>query len=160
MKTSTAWALVGTQFGLIIGLIVLPAGDLWERTGFSAGIAGALVLAGLAVAGVAGLRLGPALTPLPIPKEGADLVTSGVYRWVRHPIYTGVLLAALGLVVWGASFGHIIGLLGLYAVLFAKSVGEEKMLASRHPNYQAYAKKTGRLLPKLFQVQDGGNSVE
>lgn len=149
MKTSTAWALVGAQFGLIVGLIVLPAGDLWPRGTVAAVFAGVLVVAGVGLAASAGLRLGPALTPLPIPKDGAHLVTTGLYRWVRHPIYTGVLLAGLGLVVWGASPAHFIGIAALYAVLFAKSVGEEKMLASRHDDYSAYATRTGRLLPKL-----------
>lgn len=150
MKTSTAWALVGTQFGLIFGLVLLPAGDLWSRGGVSVALAATAVLAGVGLAGAAGLRLGPALTPLPIPKNGADLVTSGLYRWVRHPIYTGVLLAAVGLVIWGASLAHIIGLLALYAVLFAKSVGEEKMLAQRHEGYAEYALTTGRLVPRVL----------
>jgi len=155
MKPSTAWALVGAQFGLIIGLIVLPAGELWQRGTWAAVLAGVLVVAGIALAASAGLRLGPALTPLPIPKDGADLVTTGLYRWVRHPIYTGVLLAGLGLVVWGASLAHVIGFAALYVVLFAKSVGEEKMLASRHEGYAAYAATTGRLIPKLFHIQRG-----
>lgn len=150
MKTSTAWALVGTQFGLIFGLVFLPAGDLWSRGGVSVAAAAAAVLGGVVLAGAAGLRLGPALTPLPIPKDGADLVTSGLYRWVRHPIYTGVLLAAVGLVIWGASLAHIIGVLALYAVLFAKSVGEEKMLTQRHEGYAEYAGRTGRLVPRVL----------
>lgn len=149
MKSSTAWALVGTQFGLIVGLVFLPAGDLWNRGGVSAALAATAVVGGVLLAGAAGLRLGPALTPLPIPKEGVDLVTSGLYRWVRHPIYTGVLLAATGLVIWGASPAHIIGLLALYAVLFAKSVGEERMLAERHEGYAGYTLTTGRLVPRV-----------
>lgn len=155
MKRSTAWALVGAQFGLIIGLIVLPPGELWQRSAWAAVVAGVLVVAGIALAASAGLRLGPALTPLPIPKDGTDLVTTGLYRWVRHPIYTGVVLAGLGLVVWGASPAHVLGFAALYVVLFAKSVGEEKMLASRHEDYAAYVAKTGRLVPKLFHVQRG-----
>jgi protein-S-isoprenylcysteine O-methyltransferase Ste14 len=150
MKTSTAWALVGAQFGVIFGLVFLPAGDLWSRGGVSVAIAATAIVGGVVLAGAAGLRLGTALTPLPIPKDGADLVTSGLYRWVRHPIYTGVLLAAVGLVIWGASLAHIIGLVALYVILFAKSVGEEKMLAERHDGYAGYALTTGRLVPRIL----------
>lgn len=160
MKTSTAWALVGTQFGLILGLVVLPGGDLWQRGEVVGAIAAFCVLAGVGVAGAAGLRLGTALTPLPIPRDGAGLVTSGLYRWVRHPIYSGVLLAAGGLVVWGASAAHVIGLLVLYAVLRTKSVGEEKMLAERHESYAAYARTTGRLVPNVFHVLRRGYRVQ
>lgn len=150
MTPSTGWALVGAQFGLIAGLVVLPAGDLWARSVGSIALAVVLIMVGIVVAVLGGVRLGPALTPLPIPKDGAELVTSGVYRFVRHPIYTGVLSAALGLVVLGASAGHIVGWLALLVVLSLKASGEEVMLAQRHEGYPAYRKTSGRLLPRIF----------
>jgi protein-S-isoprenylcysteine O-methyltransferase Ste14 len=150
VKPSVGWALVGAQFGLIAGLIVLPPGELWSRGAVSVVIAVALIVAGVAVAGLAGIRLGPALTPTPIPKEGAALVTSGVYRFVRHPIYTGVLLAALGLAVLGASVGHVIGVIALFTVLSVKASGEEAMLEEIHEGYEAYRRTSGRLVPKIF----------
>jgi protein-S-isoprenylcysteine O-methyltransferase Ste14 len=112
-------------------------------------IAGVLMGAGVLVAAAGGMRLGAALTPTPIPKEGAELVTSGIYRFVRHPIYSGVLLAALGLVILGSSAGHIVGWLALFVVLSVKASGEEAMLAKLHPGYDSYAKSTGRLIPKI-----------
>lgn len=149
MKPSVAWALVGAQFGLLAGLIVLPAGELWQRNVLTFVIAGVLIGVGVLVAGAGGMRLGSALTPTPIPKDGAELVTTGVYRFVRHPIYTGVVLAALGLVVLGASAGHIVGWIALFVVLSIKASGEEAMLAERHPGYEVYKKSTGRLMPKI-----------
>jgi protein-S-isoprenylcysteine O-methyltransferase Ste14 len=159
MNTSTAWALVGAQFGLIVGLIVLPPGDLWGQTLTAGIVAGVLIAVGLLVALAAGLRLGGALTPLPIPKEGQSLVTTGIYRFVRHPIYTGVLVAAAGLVVWGGSLAHLIGWLALYVVLSVKAAGEEAMLASLHDGYEDYKKTSGRLLPKVIHVQKGKGEV-
>ena len=149
MKPSVAWALVGAQFGLLAGLIVLPAGDLWPRAVPTFVIAGVLIVAGALVVGVAGRGLGSALTPTPIPKDGAELVTTGPYRFVRHPIYTGVLLAASGLVLLGASAGHIVGWIALFVVLSVKASGEEAMLTKRYPGYESYAKVTGRLIPKF-----------
>jgi protein-S-isoprenylcysteine O-methyltransferase Ste14 len=61
-----------------------------------------------------------------------------------------VLLAALGLVVLGASAGHIVGWIALFAVLSVKASSEETMLAERHPGYESYAKSTGRLIPKFY----------
>lgn len=150
MQPSIGWALVGAQFGLIAGLIVLPQGELWARSVASVAVAVVLIVAGVAAAGLAGIRLGPALTPSPIPKDGSDLVTSGVYRFVRHPIYTGVLVVALGLVVLGASAGHLVGIIALFVVLSVKASGEEAMLAEIHEGYEAYRQTTGRLLPKIF----------
>lgn len=150
MKPSVGWTLVGAQFGLIAGLIVLPTGELWPRGVVSVVIAVALIVAGVALAGLAGIRLGPALTPTPIPKEGTALVTTGVYRYVRHPIYTGVLLAALGLVVLGASAGHLVGIVALFVVLSLKAAGEEAMLADIHDGYDDYRRTSGRLIPKIF----------
>ena len=150
MKPSVGWALVGAQFGLIAGLIVLPTGELWPRGVVSVVIALVLIVAGVALASLAGIRLGPALTPTPIPKEGAALVTTGVYRYVRHPISTGVLLAALGLVVLGASAGHLVGIIALFVVLSVKAAGEEAMLAEIHDGYDDYRRTSGRLIPKIF----------
>ena len=152
MTPSTGWALVGAQFGLLAALIILPAGDLWSRGVVSLGAGGVLLVGGVVVAALAGLRLGPSLTPLPIPKDDGDLVTSGFYHYVRHPIYTGVLLAGAGLVVAQASLGHIVGWVALWGVLTLKALGEEKMLLDKYGGYREYSARTGRFFPKLTRV--------
>ena len=152
MTPSTGWALVGAQFGLLAALIILPAGDLWSRGVLSLSAGGVLLVGGVVVAALAGLRLGPSLTPLPIPKDDGDLVTSGFYHYVRHPIYTGVLLAGAGLVVAQASLGHIVGWVALWGVLTLKALGEEKMLLDKYGGYREYSARTGRFFPKLTRV--------
>jgi protein-S-isoprenylcysteine O-methyltransferase Ste14 len=152
MTPSTGWALVGAQFGLLAALIILPAGDLWSRGVVSLSAAGVLLVGGFAVAALAGLRLGPSLTPLPIPKDDGELVTSGLYLYVRHPIYTGVLLAGAGLVVAQASLGHIVGWVALWGVLTLKALGEEKMLSEKYDGYAEYSNKTGRFFPQLTRL--------
>jgi protein-S-isoprenylcysteine O-methyltransferase Ste14 len=150
VNESTGWALVGAQFGVLGALIVLPAGDLWSRQAVSISIAAILILAGLWLVAAGGFRLGRSLTPLPIPKEDGVLVTTGIYRFVRHPIYSGVLLAGLGLVAWGASLAHVVGWVSLWLILNLKAALEEKLLKERYGEYESYSLKTGRLLPKLF----------
>lgn len=149
MKQSTAWALVGAQFGLLAGLIVLPPGDLWSQGWVPAVLASSVVLVGVVVAVAGGLRLGKTLTPLPIPKDDGELITTGIYRFIRHPIYSGVLLASLGIVIWGASVAHVIGWLALLGVLFVKATLEEKMLKERYSHDRDYQETTGRLLPRF-----------
>lgn len=148
MTPSTGWALVGAQFGLLAALVILPAGELWSR-GLVSLIAGGVLLAGgFGVAALAGLRLGPSLTPLPIPKEDGELITAGVYRYVRHPMYTGVLMAGAGLVVAQASLAHLVGWVLLWGVLTLKALGEERMLTEKYDDYAEYSKKTGRFFPQ------------
>jgi len=149
MTPSTGWALVGAQFGLLAALVILPAGDLWSRGVVSAVAGGVVVMMGVVIAALAGMKLGPNLTPLPIPKAEGELITGGFYRYVRHPIYTGVLLAAAGVVVFQASLAHIIGFLLLWGVLTVKALGEERMLAEKYEGYTEYISATGRFFPKL-----------
>ena len=150
MTPSTGWALVGAQFGLLAALIILPAGDLWSRGLVSLSAGGVLLVGGVVVAALAGLRLGPSLTPLPIPKDDGELVTSGFYHYVRHPIYTGVLLAGAGLVIAQASLGHLVGWVALWGVLALKALGEEKMLLDKYDGYGEYSARTGRFFHKLL----------
>ena len=85
----------------------------------------------------------------PTPRSGGTLVTTGPYRWVRHPMYTSVLLAAAA-AAW-QSRRPIDGLLcaALLAVLLAKAVIEERALTRRFADYRAYKARTTRFLPWL-----------
>ena len=149
MTPSTGWALVGAQFGLLAALLILPAGDLWARGVVSGVLAGILVLVGVLIAALAAMKLGPNLTPLPIPKDDGELITSGFYRYVRHPIYTGVLLAAAGVVVFQASLAHLVGWILLWGVLTLKALGEERMLSEKYEAYGDYMKRAGRFFPRV-----------
>ena len=115
-----------------------------------AGIGGASILAGV-VLGVRGaLDLGRNLTPLPHPPPRAQLVRTGVYGRVRHPIYAGVLLAASGWTTAMASPRSLAaaGLLALW--LDAKARREEAWLIARFPDYAAYRRQTRQFLPGVY----------
>ncbi|MEN9621434.1 MAG: hypothetical protein RL499_1627 [Actinomycetota bacterium] len=153
LHPALAWGLVALQFALIAVLAVLPYGTLWDRTqvvmtaGFVA-IFGGVVIALVAIAG-----LGRTLTASPVPKAGGELVTTGVYAWVRHPIYTGIIVAALGLAFIGASVGHLIVAGALIVLLMVKSRLEERMLLGRYRDYAAYAARVGRLVPGVGRIR-------
>jgi protein-S-isoprenylcysteine O-methyltransferase Ste14 len=91
--------------------------------------------AGILIAIGGGLR--HSLTPFPRPLERARLQVGGAYRLVRHPIYGGLILIALG---WSLNSSPLALVLTvtLALVLEAKSRLEESMLALRFPEYGAY----------------------
>jgi protein-S-isoprenylcysteine O-methyltransferase Ste14 len=106
-----------------------------------------LVIAGLvlAVRGMVDLR--DALTPLPYPRDGAELVETGVYARSRHPIYGGLIVGAVG---WGCLTASVVALglaVALLAFFEAKSRREEVWLVERFPGYPAYRARTRRLIP-------------
>ena len=87
----------------------------------------------------------------PEPKENGRLVTSGPYRFVRHPMYTAVLLLMAAFVSVDDEPLKIVYWVLLLVVLWIKSSVEEKMLIRKFPDYADYMHKTGRFLPRLFQ---------
>ncbi len=146
---TTGWLFVAVQALLLTGLILLPGGDAWPRPAWLRTLASAAVIAGLALIAIAALGLGTGLTPTPVPRDGANLVTGGLFRFVRHPIYTGVLLCVAG-VTLGSGSVVVAGVAGATAVFFLiKSRWEERRLAERYPDYAAYAETTGRFLPRV-----------
>ena len=101
----------------------------------------------------AGITLGRALTPSPIPREGSQLVTAGVYRLVRHPLYSGLVLLGAGLFIIGASWWHAALFVALFVLLSVKARLEERMLAARFPEYADYASRTGRIVPGVGRLR-------
>ena len=117
----------------------------------AAGMAGAVLLAAggfLAVRGVVDLR--EALTALPHPRDGAQLVDTGAYARVRHPIYGGIILGATGYALLTASPPALLGSALLLAFFRLKSGREEQWLRERYPGYDAYAARTRRMLPGIY----------
>jgi protein-S-isoprenylcysteine O-methyltransferase Ste14 len=108
-----------------------------------------LALGGL-VALFAALRLGSNLTPLPHPKEGATLVVNGMYRFVRHPIYFGVILMAIGFALAVQGWLTLVEAAGLALFLDIKSRREEVWLANHFPTYPAYQQRVRKLIPFLY----------
>ncbi len=149
MKPFVAWTLVALQFVLITLLITIPQGALW-RTGLIAGVlAGIMLLGGIIVGTISVVKLGKALTPNPIPRIDGHLATKGLYALVRHPIYSAVLLAMLGVVVWGAGVWHLVFYGLLLALLGVKARAEERLLLERYPEYEEYGYRVGRFVPGL-----------
>jgi protein-S-isoprenylcysteine O-methyltransferase Ste14 len=99
--------------------------------------------------GIFTMRLGN-FNVIPIPKEDAKLVTTGIYGYIRNPMYTGVLLICLGFAV-NAGALLVWALWGiLFADLIVKLLYEEKLLAKHFPEYEMYKARTKRFVPYIW----------
>jgi protein-S-isoprenylcysteine O-methyltransferase Ste14 len=146
----------GIRIALVaIVIILFEVGSRWHLLGYQFGqgvqLAG-VVLCGLGVAFAIWARwhLGRNWSGAPSIKEGHELVMSGPYHFVRHPIYTGMLLAILGSalvlgVVWAAVFF-------IFCVNFLYRIPvEEKYMMQLFPKtYPAYKKGTKSLIPFIW----------
>ena len=94
--------------------------------------------------------LGAAMTPLPRPRDGAELVETGVYALVRHPIYGGLVLVAFGWALVRASIVAAILAAVLATVLHLKSVREERWLETRYPALQGTIRDHGTQQRRAF----------
>ncbi|MFM7013597.1 MAG: methyltransferase family protein [Actinomycetota bacterium] len=143
--------LVIGQF-VLLGLLILVPPGLLSFSGMALWISltsQIILYLGLIVLGFGLVGLGSALTAHPIPNKKAKLVTTGIYRYIRHPIYTGLMIAGISLTLNGGLFPHGLFLVALIGLLNYKARFEEGLLQLRFPSYSAYAAKTGRFLPRL-----------
>lgn len=146
-----AASYVVMQFVLLALLILAPRdpsvyGDF--RAALSV-VGLVLIAAGMAVILYSFFALGKSLTASPVPKQDGTLVTSGLYARVRHPIYFGLLLASIGVVLDAGPWPQFAIVLLLYVLLNIKASYEEELLAKRYPEYKAYAQKTPRFFPRI-----------
>jgi protein-S-isoprenylcysteine O-methyltransferase Ste14 len=141
------------QFALIAALIAVglfapgwPDGARWWVKG--AGIV--LLFGGALVLVSAGRALGSGFTPFPKPAEGGALVEEGPYAFVRHPVYSGGLLVAVGISL-ALSPWSLLLTAALAAVWALKASLEERFLTARYPGYADYCSRTRyRLVPFVY----------
>lgn len=85
-----------------------------------------------------------------IVPEARGLVTSGPYEVVRHPIYLGEIVAGFGLVLPTLLSAHILVFAVFLGAQIARTYFEERVLRSAYPTYEAYARRTRRLIPFIL----------
>lgn len=151
-----AWALrIGglACYGSIALWLVYPPLMAWSAIDLPAAVrwAGAgLLVTGMALGAVALRHLGSNVTPTALPRDDAELVTSGPYRWVRHPLYASGLLTLPGAALLMANAFVLTVGLATFAVLMVRTRREERELAAKFgAPYDRYRTTTGLLLPRL-----------
>ena len=109
-----------------------------------------LFYSGIVIAIWAAILLGPNLTPLPKPKPSGQLIQTGLYKLVRHPIYFGVILVSFG---WAGIEQTIYTLVLAFIVLIffdLKSRQEERWLTQKFSEYAEYKMTTKKLIPFVY----------
>jgi protein-S-isoprenylcysteine O-methyltransferase Ste14 len=110
--------------------------------------AGLAIGTGVVVAAAGAREHGADLTPMPLPPEGGRLHTGGAYAVVRHPVYTGVMAAAAARGLTAGGRVRPAAAAALCALLIVKAGWEERAMRARFPEYEAYARRTPRFLPR------------
>ncbi len=90
------------------------------------------------------------LNIIPELKAKHQLRTTGVYRYVRHPMYLSLLLQLFALVLTNPTLVNYIVYALIFIILYLKSNKEEFYLNQRFPTYKTYQQQTGRFLPKIL----------
>jgi protein-S-isoprenylcysteine O-methyltransferase Ste14 len=153
MSPSTAWNARGEFFVIVqfvlLGLIFwLP---IFSAFVFPASLFGTVLKSlGFALLVLAGLNLGRNLTPLPKPKTDAQLVTTGLFAWMRHPIYTALMLITFGTSLERGDLIALILSTCLAVLLEFKSRREEAWLLEQFPSYAAYRVRVKKFLPGIY----------
>jgi len=144
----TSRALVTAQFVLLLALVLVPRGGGWVVPPWLRVVAGVLGVVGVVIMLLGGTALGRGLTAAPLPNAHAQLRTGGLYRFVRHPIYSGLLLMAGAIAVVSGSVARLLVFAALVGLINVKARWEERQLMRRFPDYAAYAARTPRFVPR------------
>lgn len=141
-----AWLYVFVQAVLLVLLVFLDRsiGPQIHRLAF---VGSPFEWLGIIGVFMCAANLRRSLTALPIPKDEGELSTTGLYRYVRHPMYSSVLLLALGIALNSGSIVKYLLVICLYVLFYFKSVYEEKYLKLKYPEYERYSARIPRFIP-------------
>jgi protein-S-isoprenylcysteine O-methyltransferase Ste14 len=150
--------LRAVTFLIMIALLSLPRiplpwlyRQLWPVGLWPFWIGAALIVGGLLFAVWARQHLGRNWSRSVTIKQGHELITTGPYALVRHPIYTGILAGFLGTAIALSQVRGFVGFVLIFVVLWAKLRMEEKWIRSQFgETYATYAHQTAALIPYLF----------
>jgi protein-S-isoprenylcysteine O-methyltransferase Ste14 len=85
-----------------------------------------------------------------MPRDSAKLVTSGPYRWIRHPMYSAALILVLAATLLTSNVVVLVGGITMFVLLAARSRLEEQRLIEKFGEaYRDYQHHTGRFVPRL-----------
>jgi protein-S-isoprenylcysteine O-methyltransferase Ste14 len=149
----TRWLVI--LLGLMLFGTLLRFGGmwppLWARTARTGALGALVTAAGLAVAVWARFILGRNWSGTITFKEDHELITRGPYAYVRHPIYSGLLLMMLGTAIESARLRTFLLLALVLVVLRIKAHFEEKLMIRHFPEaYPEYRRRVKALIPGVW----------
>jgi len=136
---------------ILFGILILTTRFSFIELPDAIRYAGVIFLCIGGIFGTAGvIYLGRNLTPFPRPRDSGELVRRGIYGYVRHPVYTGVIFGTFG---WSLIISNVLGVVVvmlLFVFFDAKSRQEEKWLVERFPEYKLYKVNVKKLIPWVY----------
>jgi len=137
--------LVILQFTLIAAIVQYCDFPFYNPILFFIGILGGVIgLLSIVTMKLNNLRVQP------IPKPDAELITSGIYNYIRHPMYSSVLLLMFPFILQTPDQISLSLYFLLISTLIIKLHYEERLLEQKFPSYSNYMKRTYRLIPFIF----------
>ena len=134
----SAWDLVRQQDGLFIFSVQNFVGV-------------ALIVIGLTIELVAQITLRHSYSSTLVIREDHQLITHGVYRFIRHPIYLGVILVFIGFAVYASSLYGLLVMSALIPVFLNRIRMEERLLTEEFGDeYRTYKEATRKLIPFVY----------
>jgi protein-S-isoprenylcysteine O-methyltransferase Ste14 len=137
--------LVTAQFGLIGLMILFSHGILYSQIAIVVLLAGAI----FGFWAITYNKLGN-FHIRPVIKKGCSLITTGPYRYIRHPMYTSVIVMMLGIFISTPTLPEGIMLSLLILVLNLKARREERLWCGHDPEYLSYKKRTKLFIPFIL----------
>lgn len=148
-KTKKDILFVGLQFILFIAFIIDV--NIYKLPQLLPDfILGILLAIAIVIFVLSILELKTNLSPFPSPKTQSQLVKTGIFNFIRHPIYTSLILGLLSWSLYQHSLYQICISSILIILFYFKSVYEEQLLMQKFKDYHTYKQETGRFFPKLF----------
>jgi protein-S-isoprenylcysteine O-methyltransferase Ste14 len=95
------------------------------------------------------LQLNKFISVFPTPVNGAQLVTNGAFKYIRHPIYAGIILGGAGLALMMNNLLQLLVIIILFVLFEVKSDYEEQQLAKVFGDYEDYKKHTYKFFPGM-----------
>ena len=137
--------------------VVVSARDLIRRQGGLCtlsvqSIAGlTLIVIGLAVLFVATGTLWRSYSSTLVIRQDHQLVTHGIYRFMRHPIYLGAIMVCIGMPVYASSLYGLVTMITLIPLFLFRIRIEERMLTNEYGSrYRTYQEATSKLIPFIY----------
>jgi protein-S-isoprenylcysteine O-methyltransferase Ste14 len=161
VKRSVGWDRLLIALAVVLGILALRGGAtgggalvVLSRSaagGLELAIGAVVLYAGLAFAVWARVHLGRYWSGMVTLKEGHELIRTGPYAIVRHPIYTGILAMALGTALATGSWPLLLILVALLASFLLKIRAEEKLMIEQFGDaYRSYMREVPRLVPGVW----------
>lgn len=141
------WVWITVQAILFSLLIFADFGRNFEATTMTITIARVLEGLALAILFVSIYDLRHSLSIAPQPVENGELQSGGIYKYIRHPMYTAVFLVTTGIALNSGSYWKFVVALLIFIFFRIKTQYEEGLLKAKHPGYKKYMKNTGKYFP-------------